>query len=206
MATFLPYVIPILTFVLGAMLTLFLRRHDKRAAVISAHAKELSDAANEWYNQLHELVMAPEDEFYERSEKYVTNRLVLPRFLRSLAALRGYSQAEPIAKEAERILLLLTNCRSQQRYCCRPLRLDFEPLTDRPPYRGKFLSKDPRRNTTYFSREGFSLDETLGTIDRSIQSISVLSGEVAARGVLRARRVSVLKRGADELEHSESKN
>jgi hypothetical protein len=113
LASFLPYAIPFLTFFLGAALTLFLKRYDRRAANLSIYAQDLSDCATEWYNQLYEIrvdlqsgdarrQISRKIEFYER------NRLILPKFLRALEALKKHKEANALVIEANAILDILT--------------------------------------------------------------------------------------------------
>src|SRR6185295_9850192 len=98
--SFASYAVPLATFVLGAILTLFWKRYDKRATIIATYVRELSDCANDWYNQIYELKIARSDltpvEFEKREEYYVRNRLVLPKYLRALNALRRYEEAGPL--------------------------------------------------------------------------------------------------------------
>jgi hypothetical protein len=194
MAAYLPYVIPILTFALGAALTLFLKGYDKRTAIISTYARELSDCTNEWYQQIHDLVLHSDDsEFQKHVLEYEHRRLVLPRLLRAIAALRHYPEASTIVIQADRILSILTRQKTSQYITYAACETGFASAgrqrddlgcrrflhsADLPAgFEASVMLKD----ATFGSKDA-AMVTLLDSLDNCIQQINIEAGKVIAQG------------------------
>lgn len=108
--------LPLCTFLLGIVFTLVLKRYEQRKALIRKHAEESSLLLKDWYNQLHNLETALRSQPNKRENEsnilsYVQERSVLPGVLFSLEVLKSYKESEPLVKNIEKFLELVTTYR-----------------------------------------------------------------------------------------------
>jgi hypothetical protein len=164
-AEILKYGIPIATFIFGAALTLFLKRHDRRSAIVGTYARELSECANEWYGQIYELYVADQQghkkDFKDKAAYYVRSRLVLPKYLRALEVLRKYPEAGTVVMIGERILADLTTTTQVEEDGVSGLLCE-----------GAAFTQAARR------RPNAKLDELVACLDRDVQAMNVAAGKL----------------------------
>lgn len=106
--------LPIFTFFLGAIFTLYLRRIDARKQQIEQTITEIADLSNQWYEQLNDIRVIKdfENENHEIEKKmylYINNRLILPKYLKNLEILEKYKHCHVIYNQAQIFLSLVTN-------------------------------------------------------------------------------------------------
>jgi hypothetical protein len=172
MNSYLSYTIPILTFLLGSALTLGLKRYDKRNSSLAIYARDLSDFANDWYNQLYEIRNADgsSQDFERKVKLYERNRIILPKFVRALEALRKYKNANRLVAEGERFLSVVTVSKERKglstficRNCAHVL-MTQEEFPEEQHYAGE--------------RGLVLLDNFVEDLDRHIQSINAEAGKI----------------------------
>jgi hypothetical protein len=172
MNSYLSYGIPIFTFLLGSALTLVLKQYDRRNFSLAVYARDLSDSANEWYTQLYEIrnMDSSDQDFEKKAALYERNRLVLPKFIRALEALKKYSKAKQLVTEGERFLSVVTVAKEAKKatsYTCRSCAKVFTPPL-------LFLG-----NQLPSSSHGlFLTDDFVEDLDRHIQSINAEAGKI----------------------------
>ena len=106
--------IPVITFILGSLFTLFLKGFEARRATIRKSTTELSRLTRDWYTQIHQLfvvrVNSPlGDDWNLALFEYTYNRLLLPEILLHLEILKKYKEAKKLVKLVEAFLDLVTN-------------------------------------------------------------------------------------------------
>ena len=189
MSIYLQYVIPIVTFILGAGLTLLLKRYDKQNASLAIYAKEVSDCANEWYNQLYDIEQAvrthsSKEEIARKLEFYSQNRLILPKFIRALAVLKRHPQARSLVLAAAEMLKILTKehyaenrlvCESKFRHSgfvdLMPAQIDCLPV-------GATLISPYDADEHAVIEHGKSLAALVPLLDSHVQKINLEAGRV----------------------------
>jgi hypothetical protein len=191
MISYLPYIIPLLTFFLGAGLTLLLKRKDAETAAISNYVREISDCANEWYNQLHELYIAARagkkiSSVIARFDFYGQNRIVLPKYLRALEVLRKHKKAASVVSEAEKILEILTTTYLEEngtiQKMCKAVGAAFKKdegaefvfMPGLGPGPEFFEVEKAKQASDY----GIRLEEVIPTLDIHIQAINIEAGKL----------------------------
>lgn len=90
----LKVLIPIITFILGSLFTLFLKEREKKTDTIQKAANEIANLTSDWYEQLHQinvkLRFSPvRNEIEQELYLYLHNRLILPKYLRALKVLEA---------------------------------------------------------------------------------------------------------------------
>lgn len=106
-------VLPAFTFVLGIAATLWIKRAETRRTNEREHVQAIARLANQWYNQIHEIVTRrrtnPRGRESQQSEIfYIENRLILPDFLLHLEALRKINSKSDLIPELQKFLGLVT--------------------------------------------------------------------------------------------------
>ncbi len=102
-------VIPLTTFILGALVTFLVQKYWRKRDVVNGSAKALADLTADWYNQLDELrkslnqAIRPTNAA-ELVDSYVRNRLILPKVLYHVAVLRQYDAYPELVAEVEAFL------------------------------------------------------------------------------------------------------
>jgi hypothetical protein len=187
MSAYLSYIIPFITFLLGACLTLFLKRYDRRNASIAFYAKDLSDCANEWYNQLYEIESAfrhgeSAEEIAKRVEFYSRNRLVLPKFLRALEALKKHGEAKQIVLEAGEMLKILAEPRkltNRSSYACHTI-FSFMGTDERtqPVLLPDFASPGASPLKFPIAENAKPLNSVVTLLDSHVQTINIEAGKI----------------------------
>lgn len=185
------YLMPLLTFFLGAALTLVLKRSDNERSTVNIYAKELSDAANEWYNQIHELYIAAGSgkkisSIITKCGFYGRNRIVLPKYLRALEVLKQHKRAAEMVVEAEKILGILTTVyitqNNRETKMCRFLKagyregegVEFIFMPALGP-EADFFNMDSGRNVSEY---GVRLEDVMPALDMHIQTINIEAGRL----------------------------
>ncbi len=112
--------VPLLTFVLGVVVTLIVNKYEQRRAIRRQQAEEVSKLINDWYNQLHDISVnmrrgLSENERTNLIHFYVHNRLVLPKVLFSLEVLKKHKDCNVLVNEVERFLEMVTTYRGRDR-------------------------------------------------------------------------------------------
>ena len=105
--------IPIITFFLGIIFTLVMKKRESKREIINRNINEICDHVNEWYNQIHALFVDIKfDDKQNPIEKkifaYEYNRLILPKLIRNLETLKKYDECQEIVSEVEYFLGLVT--------------------------------------------------------------------------------------------------
>lgn len=119
--------IPILTFGLGVVFTLFLRRNDRKRIAAEMHATELADSVTAWHQRVYEISSAYRqrdfDTYKSLAFDYEQNRHELPKILRAIEVLKGEKTAKELCATAEEFLEIFTRKRANSfacRYCYLP--------------------------------------------------------------------------------------
>jgi hypothetical protein len=181
MSEYLKLLIPVLTFFMGAVLTLLVERNKRRNVSVALYARELSDCASDWHKQLCEiedvaLQGKDEEAFLEKSKFYIKNRFLLPKFLRAKTALLLHKDAKEIIAEADAILQLLTKPCS---------------LNDGSTFVGMFPDQNSvvdvafpvemprifRKSEIQFSSD-ITLSGAIHRLDGHVQKINILAGKL----------------------------
>lgn len=116
---FLHILIPFITFLLGCLFALLIKKRENRREIIHRNVTEICNLVNDWLNQLNKL--AVELKFGRNISKlekdvysYTHNRLVLPKLVRALEVVKEYKNCEIIVQEVENFLRSITNFSSKR--------------------------------------------------------------------------------------------
>ena len=162
-------VLPLTTFVLGVVCTLFVKRREVRRQLYSEHIKNLRKVTADWYNRLMELRPLPNQrstssgiEIEQAIYRYIHNRNDLPQLLESLAVVREDPRNAVLVTKVEDFLSLIT---------------DYKVRTDRPPLDpfAKFSGSEPLVACSPLLDGGLSeqgMDELFTHLDRCVQVVS----------------------------------
>ncbi|HOV13231.1 MAG TPA: hypothetical protein PK771_03015 [Spirochaetota bacterium] len=105
-------IIPLLTFFLGVISSIIVNKKNNNLENINKNITQISDLANEWYNQIIDLNLLLEfnsdKENFEQSLNYIYSRLVLPKYLRCLSFIKEYRKVEKFYNIAQEFLDLVT--------------------------------------------------------------------------------------------------
>lgn len=99
---FVKVILPMITFVLGGVLTIAIKAIEQRRDVVRSAVKEAVRLTKDWYVQIHTLALTPNDRNSASGAintavyDYVHNRLILPDFLLNLEILRSKREATGI--------------------------------------------------------------------------------------------------------------
>ena len=149
-------IIPIATFILGGALTLLVKVFEQRRDTKRRSVSSIQQLTNEWYNQLHEILIHKEEgqdpEFINAYTKYLSNRIILPKLLTHLEILKGFNDTHPYIIEVESFSSMVTNYNNSEPYL-------FDKVSCL-----KRLSDD------------LANDNFLGELDLVIQRIAIQSG------------------------------
>jgi hypothetical protein len=104
--------IPLATFLLGVVVTLILKSHDRRREVIRDNVEALCGLSEDWYNRIQTLgrmvvVAADKKAVEEALLTYLHGSLYLSRFRRSIAILERNKACEAFLDEARAFLSTL---------------------------------------------------------------------------------------------------
>lgn len=109
---YIKYIIPIVTFLLGAGFTLLIKKKEKKDIILSKTSTEIAELATDWYEQLHDILIALEycdsEEALKLSASYKHNRLILPKYLRALEILKKHKEADKLTSLIEKFLSEVT--------------------------------------------------------------------------------------------------
>jgi hypothetical protein len=104
-------VIPIGTFFLGVLFTLYLRKKESRSEIISHYAEEICLLSENWYNKISELSlsvllnnMITNDDIL----KYKNNSMYLTKYRKAIIILKKHKKAKPLVEEGEKFLKLVS--------------------------------------------------------------------------------------------------
>jgi hypothetical protein len=91
-------VTPIVTFILGSALTLWMKVAEQRRSLLKSVAQDAVRLTKEWYVQIHTLLIAPptdapKGEVNTAIYDYVHNRLILPEYIMCVEILRRRKRA-----------------------------------------------------------------------------------------------------------------
>ena len=105
---------PIITFFLGCIFTLLLKKRESKREIINRNINEICDCVNEWYNQIHTILVEMQfnddpNLINKKIYGYNSNRLILPKLLRNLEILKKYGECVGLVKEVEEFLALVTH-------------------------------------------------------------------------------------------------
>lgn len=105
--------LPLITFVLGILATLYVKRLDYKKENLKQHANELSRLSEEWFNHLVRLSILAHNEkdesvIYANLFAYSNESLFLAKYRRSLEILGQYKKCKKLISESEAFLALLT--------------------------------------------------------------------------------------------------
>ena len=156
--------LPILTFGLGILVALLVKRSDVRREIIKQHATTAHDLTAQWYQQLQGLrmqsVRMESNDFANMVDDYRTSRHLLPKLLLSRNILSCYSEAAPLVRRLNDFLEMVTEssspapCRSElpsREYCVGP---------------GAYLARWNRERT----------DDGLAELDNKLQAVGHEAG------------------------------
>ena len=108
----LKYLVPIISFLLGAGFTLFLKRREKKDLLVARASEQLAELATDWYSQLYDILSASRKGDHVTADQllatYGQNRIVLPKYIRTMEILRKYPETRKLAKLGEEFLSGLT--------------------------------------------------------------------------------------------------
>ena len=144
--------IPVITFILGSLFTLFLKGFEARRATIRKSTTELSRLTRDWYTQIHQLFVVRSnplsgDDWNLTLFDYAYNRLILPEVLLHLEILKKYKKAKKLVARVEAFLELVTNYRDA-------LKNDL-PLEC--PIKARILSSERFEETTFLKDLDYQL-------------------------------------------------
>ena len=125
---FLRIFVPLLTFVLGVIATIWSKKTDLRKEMAREHAKNIVSLATDWYNQLIDLQAESMDQadgmdpdvvktvMKRHAFTYVNSRVVLPRMILSLELVKNSGQFSELVETAEQFLDTVTQSDSDLYY------------------------------------------------------------------------------------------
>ena len=110
--------IPIITFFLGSIFTLFMKNRESKRETINQNTNEICDLVNVWYNQIHAIFVDLKygkniSELDKEIYTYNHNRLVLPKLIRNIEILKQYKGTNNFVEHVELFLELVTNIGSR---------------------------------------------------------------------------------------------
>ena len=109
----LKILVPILTFVLGSIVTIAIKAAEQQRDVLRSAAREAAKLTKDWYVQIHTLTVAQAPSRFEGAVStavydYVHNRLILPDFLMHLEVLRTKRRAAALVAALQDFLAEVT--------------------------------------------------------------------------------------------------
>jgi uncharacterized membrane protein len=109
--------VPLLTFILGVVITLVTKRREKRRTDIKERVTSTAKLVNDWYNQIHQLALnirtaTSATESQRAIYFYVRNRIVLPELKLHLDFLRERNGAVAFVAAVDGFLGLVTTSRA----------------------------------------------------------------------------------------------
>lgn len=142
--------LPVITFVLGILVTLYIKRWDYKRESLKRHVDEICSLSEEWYNRLVELstlvhIEDDQQKLYENLSKYSNGSLFYAKYRQSLKVLKRYKRCRELVSEAEEFITLLTEPISTNktfdlsRYACKPPVVVEKMYPDRNLMRQLFL-------------------------------------------------------------------
>lgn len=182
----LQYFIPLATFLLGVGFTFFIKKKERDESTVSDASKELANLSTEWYRQLHDILVTVRYEEAKNAEKaiyfYTKNRIVLPKFIRSIEILRKHNKASVLVDYSEELLDILTDFQSKSNeikslerinQTCYSVRYLDERIDC-----ARLLPETALINRIYGSKAMIKYEETLNHIDQLIQNINREAGKL----------------------------
>ena len=102
-------ILPVFTFVLGMLFTLYLKGKDERRQVKAKSIDEICSLSEDWYNRLHTLSILVRmsrnlEELDQKMPEYAQGSLILAKYRRSLETLRKFPDCMALVDEASRFL------------------------------------------------------------------------------------------------------
>ena len=111
---FLKIGMPLLTFTLGVLTTLWSKKVEKKNEFLRENIKAIVTLTNDWYNQLLDLRAKSLDpgikteEFQRAVFVYVHNRIILPKLLLSMEIVRKSGKYVDLLESTESFMTLVT--------------------------------------------------------------------------------------------------
>lgn len=104
--------IPVLTFILGSLLTIGLKRYEHTREKRIFSVIEILRLSKDWYAQIQNLSAQPSNNqsvIQEKIYEYVSSRLILPDILLHKEIIRKHSSCKILAAEVDAFIEELTN-------------------------------------------------------------------------------------------------
>ena len=106
------FILPILTFGLGVVITILWDKSKKKKEERMTAVSRIFELTNDWFNQLYTLNTEQKFNFSNFEKEaffYSQNRLVLPEYLKIITYLKGQKRYSKLVEKAEDFLTLVTN-------------------------------------------------------------------------------------------------
>lgn len=110
--------LPLITFLLGAMLTLYLSRYNDAKRLLIGNVEAICELSDSWYSQVLELWVISQSTQVDESERtqkiraYYLGNLYVGKYKRLVEELRGVPSCELLIATAEEFLKALTEPRA----------------------------------------------------------------------------------------------
>jgi len=163
----LKYLIPFVIFLLGVIVTLLIKKKERKDSIISETAKKISELSTTWYNQINSIYVEMtfnNDNDNARRElfHYKKDRTVLPHLLRTIETAKRYKDCDDLVFLTLQFLEKLTN---NDMVC------NYEELC-------KYLTQNDIYICNNPTGQGHNLEGLLGQLDILIQLINSETGKL----------------------------